>query len=252
MYFHFKDTKREKSKEQRTMSDSNRQPGVSQEYVGLNFKLSTCCATYLSGCNRTRYTIAPMVPFPCECELYLDIHCDGLLGRTTGRNSKGKDWGLCPMTVNMRTEFFICEPYSTFSLVSYPLDSRRWVSIIIHETWVTQEPSLHYLCPHGTLSCRLSIPQKLSKSTLSLPCNHRTMTFAPPSCPSSLILKPSAASPSSSSFMAWSMSVELVEFCCCFRLAARDQTFPLAKPTPIAMIGRYSHCNSSTRSVSFR
>ena len=102
---------------------------------------------------------------------------------------------------------------------------------------------------HCALSCRCNIPQKLSKSTLSLPCNHRTMTTAPPPCPSSRILKPSARPSSSPSFMSWSLFVGLVGVCCCFRLAARDQTFPLAKPTPVAMIGRYCHCRSSAWSV---
>ena len=107
--------------------------------------------------------------------------------------------------------------------------------------------------PHGAPSCRLSIPQKLSKSTLSLPCSHRTTTSTPPSPPfMSRILKPSAGPrSSSSSSITWSLPVELSGLCCCFRLAARDQTFSLAKPTPVAMIGRYCHCNASACSVSF-
>ena len=105
------------------------------------------------------------------------------------------------------------------------------------------------------MSCLFSIPQKLSKSTLSLPCNHRTKTSTPPSSSFlSRILKPSAGAPSpSSSSIAWSLSVEWVELCCCcFRLAARDQTFALAKPTPVAMGGRYCHRRSRAWRVSFR
>ena len=108
---------------------------------------------------------------------------------------------------------------------------------------------------YDAVSCLFSIPQKLSKSTLSLPCNHRTTTSTPPSSPFlSRTLKPNAGAPSPSpSFIAWSLSVEWEGLCCCcFRLAARDQTFSLAKPTPVAMIGRYCHRRSRAWSVSFR
>lgn len=97
-------------------------------------------------------------------------------------------------------------------------------------------------------SCRFNIPQKLSNNTLSLPCNQRTITFVESSLSSfNWILNPSAASSSSSQppFMLMSVSVEnLGLFFCCFRLAARDQTLPFAKPMPVDMVGLYCHCRS--------
>lgn len=96
-------------------------------------------------------------------------------------------------------------------------------------------------CDHLPSTFLLTIPQKLSKSTESLPFNHRTTTCT--SFDSLLpmhnrILKPNSASSSST-------SASPTSSCCLFRLACRDHTFPIAKPTPVAMLERHCHCRSS-------
>ena len=104
------------------------------------------------------------------------------------------------------------------------------------------------------LICRLNMPQKLSKSTLWVPCSHLMVTstslstFACRTC----TLKPNAGSSSSSSSEPeFSCMVSLLVFSaagritlsrfCLLRLAERDQTFSLANPTPAEMEGRYCH-----------
>lgn len=108
------------------------------------------------------------------------------------------------------------------------------------------------------VSCRFSIPQKLSKSTLSLPCSHRMITSVPPVDPLSSvsrILKPNAgsasSSPSSRAFCG--LGTELSELSCCrFRLAALDHTSHFAKPTPVARAGRYRHWRFRSCRILFR
>ena len=94
----------------------------------------------------------------------------------------------------------------------------------------------------STISWRFIIPQKLSKSTLSLPCSHLIFTRTSlSSLGCKLILTPKAGSSSVSSSS--SCHVEAKPSCLWFffRLAALDQTFSLARPIPVAKFDRYCH-----------
>ena len=79
------------------------------------------------------------------------------------------------------------------------------------------------------VSFLFSIPQKLSNRTLSKPCSHRTTTSTASFSSWSLILKPNTGFRGESDFV------------CPFRLAALDQTFSLAKPTPVLIAGWNRH-----------
>ena len=99
---------------------------------------------------------------------------------------------------------------------------------------------------------RFSIPQKLSNKTLSSPWSHRTCTavswFA---MGKAWILKASAgcSTSSSSSFSRENLSFSILF---CFRLADRDQTFPLAAPIPVARDGRNCQRRSRGRNMLFK
>ena len=93
---------------------------------------------------------------------------------------------------------------------------------------------------HAFVSSRFSIPQKLSNSTLSLPCIQRTSTSTRPfSLDFSWILKPNVGSLSSLSLSEATLMVESCLTCCFLRRAARLHTLPSANPRPVAKIGRY-------------
>ena len=93
---------------------------------------------------------------------------------------------------------------------------------------------------HAFVSSRFNIPQKLSNSTLSLPCIQRTSTSTLPfSLDFSWTLKPNVGSLLSLSLSEATLLVESCLTCCILRRAARLHTFPFANPRPVAKIGRY-------------
>lgn len=87
-----------------------------------------------------------------------------------------------------------------------------------------------------------TIPQKLSKRTVSWPLSHRMTTFTTSrvSPGPTWILKPSAIFSSS---MSWSF-----DEC---RRAARDHTALSVKPTPVDIVGFHIHFKGNWDSVSF-
>lgn len=96
------------------------------------------------------------------------------------------------------------------------------------------------LFSYAFVSCRFNIPQKLSKSTLSVPFTQRTkISTMPLSLDISWTLKPNPGSSSSLSLSEAASSVEPCPTWCFLRRAARLQTLPFVNPRPVANIGRY-------------
>ena len=135
-----------------------------------------------------------------------------------------------------------CTPRPTLDAYQPPLvliRNQKLLGILLpYVGYIGNEPFT--LSTYTFVSCRFNIPQKLSNSTLSVPCIQRTnISTLPLSLEPSWTLKPNAGSPPSLSLSEGASLAELCPSCCFLRRAARLHTLPLANPRPVAKIGRY-------------